>query len=168
MGYEEIWAPEIYEFLTVADKAYCRNDVLTLEKAMLNSLGFQLTIPTAYLFLQRFLKLAKASVDVYMLSEYLVELALLDYQMLELPCSQIAAAALYSANKSLNMPECWDYTMKQYTSYDVDDLATCILAIAKLREEAPTSCLQAAFKKFMGTRFNGVVSMQINERIMVA
>merc|ERR1712078_47550 len=101
---------------------------------MLNALQFKLTIPTIYVFLQRFLKLAKASVDVSMLSQYLAELALVDYNMLKFPCSRIAAAAVYIASNSICMSECSNYAraranyiLQQQTLYNVEDISRCIL-----------------------------------------
>jgi G2/mitotic-specific cyclin-B, other len=54
--YEEIWAPELRDFIFISDKAYTRDQILQMEKVMLNTLSFNLTVPTAYNFLGRFLK----------------------------------------------------------------------------------------------------------------
>ncbi|CAI5966395.1 unnamed protein product [Closterium sp. NIES-64] len=59
--YEEIWAPEVRDFVYISDNAYSRAEVIALEKDMLNALRFQLTVPTPYMFASRFLKAAAAS-----------------------------------------------------------------------------------------------------------
>ncbi|CAI5969436.1 unnamed protein product [Closterium sp. NIES-65] len=41
--YEEIWAPEVRDFVYISDNAYSRAEVIALEKDMLNALRFQLT-----------------------------------------------------------------------------------------------------------------------------
>ena len=56
--YEEIWAPEVRDFVYISDRAYSRDQILACEKALLNALGFQLTVPTAHAFAGRFMKLA--------------------------------------------------------------------------------------------------------------
>lgn len=56
--YEEIWAPELRDFIYISDKAYTREQILQMEKVMLNTLGFNLTVPTAFNFLGRFLKVS--------------------------------------------------------------------------------------------------------------
>ena len=61
--YEEIWAPEIRDFVYISDKAYTREQIISMEKLMLNTLGFKLTLPTPYNFLARFLKAAGAHLD---------------------------------------------------------------------------------------------------------
>ena len=54
--YEEIWAPEVKDFVFISDEAYTREQILEMEKIMLNTLRFNLTVPTAFAFLHRFLK----------------------------------------------------------------------------------------------------------------
>ena len=56
--YEEIWAPEVRDFVYISDRAYSRDQILACEKALLNALGFQLTVPTAHAFAGRFMKVA--------------------------------------------------------------------------------------------------------------
>ncbi len=59
--YEEIWAPEVRDFVFISDKAYTRDQILNMEKLMLNTLHFNLTLPTAYSFLGRFLKVRRCA-----------------------------------------------------------------------------------------------------------
>jgi hypothetical protein len=61
--YEEIWAPEVKDFVYISDRAYTREQIIAMEKLMLNTLGFNLTLPTPYNFLARFLKAAGAHLD---------------------------------------------------------------------------------------------------------
>jgi cyclin B len=61
--YEEIWAPEVRDFVYISDKAYTREQIISMEKLMLNTLGFSLTLPTPYNFLARFLKAASTHLD---------------------------------------------------------------------------------------------------------
>ena len=35
--YEEIWAPEVRDFVYISDKAYTREQILTMEKVMLHA-----------------------------------------------------------------------------------------------------------------------------------
>ena len=43
--YEEIWAPEVRDFVYISDKAYTREQIIEMEKDMLSELGFHLTVP---------------------------------------------------------------------------------------------------------------------------
>ena len=61
--YEEIWAPEVKDFVYISDRAYTREQIICMEKLMLNTLGFRLTLPTPYNFLGRYLKAAGVHVE---------------------------------------------------------------------------------------------------------
>ena len=82
--YEEIWAPEVRDFVYISDKAYSREQILDMEKQMLNTLGFHLTVPTPYQFLSRFYKAAGADKQFQLLASFIVEISpagLLDAQV---------------------------------------------------------------------------------------
>lgn len=55
--YEEIYPPELKDFVFITDKAYTKDDVLQMEFSILNTLSFELTFPTSNRFLERFMKL---------------------------------------------------------------------------------------------------------------
>ena len=69
--YEEIWAPEVRDFVYISDKAYSREQILDMEKQMLNTLGFHLTVPTPYQFLSRFYKAAGADKQFQLLASFM-------------------------------------------------------------------------------------------------
>ncbi|GJP34151.1 hypothetical protein CLOM_g18609 [Closterium sp. NIES-68] len=123
--YEEIWAPEVRDFVYISDNAYSKEEVISLEKDMLNALRFHLTVPTPYVFASRFLKAAAAATAAaaaaggaamgaggerggekggerggekatQSLAWFLLELCLPEYSMLRFPPSHLAAAAVYT------------------------------------------------------------------------
>lgn len=59
--YEEIWAPEVNDFVFISDNAYVREQVLVMEKAILERLEWYLTVPTPYVFLVRYIKASTPS-----------------------------------------------------------------------------------------------------------
>uniref|UniRef100_A0A7N2KKZ5 B-like cyclin n=1 Tax=Quercus lobata TaxID=97700 RepID=A0A7N2KKZ5_QUELO len=54
--YEEIWAPQVNDFICLSDYAYTGEQILVMEKAILGKLEWYLTVPTPYVFLVRFIK----------------------------------------------------------------------------------------------------------------
>ena len=84
--YEEIYAPECRDFVYISDKAYTRDEILRMEGLMLARLNFQLTAPNAFVFVKRFAKVAGIATTprstTELLANYLVELTLQDYKML--------------------------------------------------------------------------------------
>lgn len=62
--YEEIWAPEVNDFVCISDRAYSHEQVLVMEKRILGGLEWNLTVPTPYVFLARFIKASIPDTDV--------------------------------------------------------------------------------------------------------
>merc|ERR1712226_771559 len=79
--YEEIYAPEVRDFVYISDKAYTRDQILEMEKVMLNVLHFNLSVPTQYTFLSRYFKAAGADKQTEVCAFFLLELCMPDYGM---------------------------------------------------------------------------------------
>lgn len=95
--YEEIYSPELRDFIHIADKAYTREEILRMERLMLTTLDFNLSASTPLHFLRRFSKASKSDSRTHTLSKYLSELTLTEYNMLKYLPSQIAASSVYIA-----------------------------------------------------------------------
>jgi hypothetical protein len=54
--YEEIYAPEVNDFVYITDKAYTKQEILDMEYLMLVSLNFNITYPSSLRFLERYTK----------------------------------------------------------------------------------------------------------------
>ena len=59
--YEEIYAPEVRDFVYITDKAYTREEILAMEFSMLSTLDFNVCSPSSFRFLERFSKVANAN-----------------------------------------------------------------------------------------------------------
>ena len=54
--YEEIYPPEVSEFVYITDNTYDKDEVLRMENLMLKVLQFDLAVPTVNLFCEKYLK----------------------------------------------------------------------------------------------------------------
>ena len=95
--YEEIYSPELRDFIHIADKAYTREEILRMERLMLTTLDFNLSASTPLHFLRRFSKASKSDSRTHTLSKYLSELTLTEYNMMKYLPSHIAAASVFIA-----------------------------------------------------------------------
>jgi cyclin B len=59
--YEEIYAPEVRDFVYITDKAYTREEILAMESSILSTLDFNICTPSSLRFLERFSKLSNAN-----------------------------------------------------------------------------------------------------------
>ncbi|KAI7842522.1 hypothetical protein COHA_003876 [Chlorella ohadii] len=158
--YEEIWAPEVRDFVYISDRAYTRDQILNMEKIMLNALRFNLTVPSIYNFLGRNFKAAGVvnNQDVTLLSTYLVELSLVDYSSLKYPYSMIAAAATYVALKAVGAADAFPVALERHSGYNVASVQTCALHLAGLMRKAPNSSLVAVYKKYANEKLQRIAT----------
>lgn len=54
--YEEIYAPEVKDFVYITDKAYDKEEILQMEREILMTLEFDISGPSPFRFLERFVK----------------------------------------------------------------------------------------------------------------
>lgn len=66
--YEEIYPPSVEDFVYISDNAYTRENVISEEVKLLNSLSFHCTVATSRQFLRRFAKAARADHETHELS----------------------------------------------------------------------------------------------------
>ena len=79
--YEEIYPPLLKDFVYITDNKCTAEQVLEMEKKILFSLDFDLQLTSPYRFLERFSKLAGIDTVTFYLSQYMLELGLLDSKM---------------------------------------------------------------------------------------
>jgi G2/mitotic-specific cyclin-B, other len=53
---------QVNDFILISDSAYSREQILSMEKGILNRLEWNLTVPTPYVFLVRFLKASSSDI----------------------------------------------------------------------------------------------------------
>jgi hypothetical protein len=67
--YEEIYSPELSDFIYITDNAYTRKEILTMKHHMLTTLNFDFTgYPSSYRFWERLVKVAKCNDTMKFLS----------------------------------------------------------------------------------------------------
>ncbi|KNA24708.1 hypothetical protein SOVF_012870 isoform A [Spinacia oleracea] len=166
--YEEIWAPEVNDFVQISDKAYVREQVLGMEKAILGNLEWYLTVPTPYMFLTRYVK-ASVTPDSEMenMSYFFSELGMMNYSTtIKYPPSLLAASSVYAARCTLNNSP-WTETLKHYTGYSENQLKECAKLLVSFHMAAPENRLRAVYKKFSKPD-NGAVALRSPAKSLLA
>ena len=152
--YEEIYFPEVSEFAYITANAYTIDEILRMEMVMLSVLQYQLTVPTANKFLNRFLKATPGDNTTKMLSSYLIERTLQELEMLKYTPSMIAASALFIANRKMGRDSCWSDVLSEYVEYNEQDLTGCIDDMIAL--VTSDTSLNAVKKKYSSSKFGRV------------
>lgn len=153
--YEEIWAPEVRDFVYISDRAYTKEQILLMEKLILNKLKFDLTIPTTNTFLGRYLKAADLQHHKWsrLHAAYLSELAIPDYGMLKYANSEIAAASVLLTLRLLHSDRAYPKALARHSGYKASQLRPCAAALERLQAKASGSSLVAVYKKYSSSKF---------------
>ncbi|KAI3993963.1 hypothetical protein MKX01_002976 [Papaver californicum] len=154
--YEEIWAPEVSDFVCISDRTYTREHILAMEKSILGKLGWTLTVPTPYVFLVRFVKAAVADKKMENMVYFLAELGLVQYAMIMFSPSMLAASAVYAARCILNKTPLWDETLKLHTGYCESQLIECAKQLVSFHSGAAEHKLQTVYRKYASPESSAV------------
>lgn len=167
--YEEIYPPEVSEFVRITDNAYPIEQVFEMEAMMLKALLFRVTSPTAYQFLTRFLKASKTNSDeTASFAHYITDSSLQEYGLVKFPPSAIAASAVMLARIQMNEFPVWNATLEYHTSYSKASLTPCIKELMgniwKNQNGITTSSqLKAVKRKFSKDKFQNVAQMILKD-----
>jgi len=160
--FEEINPPELHDWVYITDKAYTKEDVLTMECTMLTTLSFQIMVPTPAHFFPLFQKANGCNAVHRHLAQYILELSLLDIRMLHFTASHIVSAALLLSNEVLGRCTVWPPSMVHYCRHTDQSLRGCVDVLRQLFEADRAGSggqLQALHKKFSSKDYLAVATM---------
>uniref|UniRef100_A0A4W5PTW9 Cyclin B2 n=1 Tax=Hucho hucho TaxID=62062 RepID=A0A4W5PTW9_9TELE len=151
--YEEMYSPEIGDFVYITDNAFTKAHIREMEQLILQSLNFELGRPLPLHFLRRASKAGNADVEKHTLAKYLMELTLLDYDMVHYHPSEIAAASLCLSQLLLDELN-WTPTQEHYSTYSEYHLKPIMAHIAKnvVSVNEGRTKLQAVKNKYASSR----------------
>lgn len=145
--YEEMFAPEVADFVYITDNAYTKAEIREMEREILRTLNFSFGRPLCLHFLRRNSKAGQVDATKHTLAKYLMELSITEYDMVHTLPSLIAAAALYLSMKLLgNSP--WTPTLEFYSTYSEEQLHPTVAKLASLVVKAETSKQTAIRNKY--------------------
>nr|XP_002125998.2 cyclin-A2 [Ciona intestinalis] len=153
--FEEIYPPDVGEFVYITDDTYTKKQVLRMEHLILKVLNFDVAVPTSNQFLKRYLKSAGADKKTEFLAQFLCELALVEFDCTQYLPSMIAASSVCLASYTVS-GKIWDETMEHYMQYQLQDLAPCIKRLHEILAGASKNSLQALFEKYKDAKYDCV------------
>jgi len=155
--YEEIYAPEVKDFVYITDRAYTEKEILKMEVKILSTLKFDLGRPLPLHFLRRASKAGGVEAVTHTLAKYIMELSLGAYTMCSVPPSKLASAALALSMKvlepTMTLDEAWSKTLVHYTKYSIEQLMSTIQELSTLLMTAPQNKLATVYQKYSNKKF---------------
>nr|XP_046262036.1 cyclin-A2 [Scatophagus argus] len=151
--FEEIYPPEVAEFVYITDDTYTKKQVLRMEHLVLKVLSFDLAAPTINQFLTQYFLHQPVNKQVENLAMYLGELSLVhsDPFLKYLP-SQTAAAAYILANSTVTGGS-WSKSLTERTGYSLEDLMPCIEDLHRLYLGAAQHAQQCVREKYKASKY---------------
>ncbi|XP_072230919.1 cyclin-A1 isoform X2 [Leuresthes tenuis] len=151
--YEEIFPPELNEFVYITDSTYTKKQLLRMEDVYLRVLAFNVAAPTTNQFLRLFMTIHSVSANTESLAMYIAELSLLEIDpFLQYTPSIVAAGAyclaIYTINRFV-----WPDSLISFTGYTMAEIMPCLANLHKLCISAETSPQQAIRDKYKSSRY---------------
>lgn len=148
--YEEVLSPSVSNFAYLSDGGYDAQEILKAECYMLNSLQFNLSYPTPYVFLRRISKADDYDVQTRTLAKYFLESALLDHIFLSFPPSLLATTSLCLARKMLSRGD-WNVNLIHYSGYKMEQISPVLKEFISFYQKPMK--YDAVFKKYSSRKF---------------
>ncbi|XP_033890700.1 cyclin-A2-like [Acipenser ruthenus] len=163
--FEEIYPPEVAEFVYITDDTYTKKQVLRMEHLILKVLSFDLAAPTINQFLTQYFLHQQANSKVESLSMFLGELSMVDSDpFLKYLPSITAAAAFVLANFTITGAT-WPESLVELTGYTLETLEPCIMDLYQTYLCAPHHGQQSVQEKYKGAKYHGVSLIEPPEKL---
>lgn len=162
---EEIYPPDVADFVYITDDTYTKKQVLRMEQLILRALSFDMSAPTPHVFVNLYAVMENLSEPVRHLAMYLCELSLLySTPFLQYLPSRVAAAALAYARLLLNYEgRMWTRGMELMTGYELAHLQQVICELSAVHEKCPQMVQKAIPEKYRAAKYNEVAQIEAIE-----
>ena len=157
--YEEIYAPEVRDFVHITEKTYSRENIIDMEGDVLSTLKFDILTIYPVTFLERYHFLSGGDKNSLHLSNLILELSLLEYKMIEYKPSMKACSSLYLARKLLNINDNWNKFLIAETGYNETDMYECIKDLCRIIEIAPKTKFTSSLNKYTQPEYDNVTNI---------
>lgn len=162
---EEVYAPACSDFVYITDHAYTEDAIKQMEMKILQTLKFNLFEPLSLHFLRRYSKAGDVDVLQHSLAKFAIELALVEYELVPVPGSKLAASALCLSLLLLEPQErqssVWGETLAFYSGYNKEELMPTVSRLAKTISGSflKGNKMEAIRNKYRGVKFMKVADL---------
>ncbi|KAF1326492.1 Cyclin-like protein, partial [Globisporangium splendens] len=145
--FEEVYGPNVEEFVYISDQTYTAEEMLDMEGKILQALEYRIASTTCYGFITRYMN-AGCNTDK--------QRSLVMYRP-----SEIVASAVYLARFMSKEKHPWTPTLHHYSKYNPWDLKNCILDLCRLHKVENEAVgtqrdkAKAVSEKFLADKFHG-------------
>nr|XP_025750182.1 G2/mitotic-specific cyclin-B3-like isoform X1 [Callorhinus ursinus] len=145
--FEESYPPCVDDFLYICDDIYQRDEMLTMEISILQTLKFDINIPIAYHFLRRYARCLRANMKTLTLSRFICEMTLQEYDYVQEKASKLAAGSFLLALYMKKLGH-WAPALEYYSGYKTSDLHPLVKQLNTLLTLRPCNKLKTVHSKY--------------------
>ena len=159
--FEETYAPTMSDLHIISENMFQDNQILEMERILLNKIEFNLCVAIPLHFLRRFSKAARSDSYTHTLAKYITELSILHYEMVNYLPSEIAAASVYIARMMRGIHPVWNSNLRHYTRYSEHQLASVVSTLNQFvtfHWNKPNNDKNAIFTKYANRRLLSVAN----------
>lgn len=162
--FEERCPPCVDDFLYICDDAYTRRDLIKMEMNILKTIDFDIGLPLSYSFLRRYARVSKASMETLTLARFILETSLMEYDLVDVKDSLMAASALFLAMKMQNLGD-WTPTLEYYSSFTKADLCETTGRLHAMLVKIQTKNLKTIRNKYSHKVFYEVAKIALPAKL---
>ena len=154
--FEEIYPPEIRDFVYVTEKAYSKEEITLMEYNVLCLLNFDLIFVSPYRLLERYNFVCYGDEKSFFISQYILELVLIEYKLnLNIPSIK-ASAALYISRKLLKIQPSWPKVLEIASGITENSLRNFAKELCNMIDLSHKMSLKSCLNKFSHSKFHEV------------
>lgn len=176
--YEEMYNPEIDDFVYISDNSCSGNAIREMEIEILKALDFNLGRPLSLNFLRRSSKAGDVSADHHNLAKFALEASFAEYTLSHVDPSRLAAASLLLALRVIDdapsFESVWTPNLSFYSGYDVTSLRETSQKMAEVLLGLENSKFKSIYNKYkskdklciskqVGLKYRGILKSIVDE-----
>lgn len=171
--YEEIYAPELRDFVYVTKGKFNKSDILRTEYCIMKKLEFNLLTISPLLIFNRLYFISSSSKEeiisktmnqVYYMANFFLELMLLEYKMLKYSSSIKASSALFLARKFLSVKPTWPQKkIEKQMCVNQENILECSKEVLQILKKEKTSSLNTLKNKYSKKEYMNIYSIFVRQ-----
>jgi len=159
--YEEIYPPELKDFVFVVSKFASKLEIIKAEQKILKLLKFEVSYPSSFRFLQRYSNLLQSDEKQFYLAQFIIESQFFDSSKIGMTPSDLALGSIYLSAVSLKNP-CWNEKIKDESQRSEHEAKNLSNEMKKGLNFAIKEKLNSVRRKFMSKKYMEVASIKLD------
>jgi len=159
--------PLVDDFLYVCDDAYNREELMKMERKMLQVVGFDLGYSLSYRYVRRYGRVCRVTMPVLTLARYILETSLMEYSLnVTISESKLAASCLVLAFKMKGITG-FKSTLEYFSGHKLSELEEIFTKLAAMLRRPAGQNLKTIRSKYSHRVFHEVATISLPDLLTV-